>query len=210
MPGSEWCNAMPTGTDHHSPDRLAMLQCVYEDNVHLGERRRRPRSRPLWHPRRQASWALLGVTLVFGPALGYLGPSVLIDDHETGLVSTQQSSPPHPQPLQPVETTRGLAYSPFTPLEFEFAVLDGPVQFPDTGSAGWSDFDMLLGDDQQPLTAVFGLDVKTIVIDPGHGGTDPGAIGAQGTMEKDIALDIALRLRDRLRKSGQYLSLIHI
>lgn len=204
MPGSEWRNAMPTGTDTHTPDRLAMLQCVYEDNVRLGERRHRPRSRPLWHPRRQASWALLGVTLVFGPALGYLGPSVFIDGHETGLNSALQSSPPHPQPGQTVETTHSMAYSPFTPLEFDFAVLDGPEQFPDTEHTGWSDFDMLLRDDHLPLTAVFGLDVKTIVIDPGHGGADPGAIGAQGTMEKDIALDIALRLRDRLRKSGQY------
>ena len=36
------------------------------------------------------------------------------------------------------------------------------------------------------------LDV--IVIDPGHGGKDPGAIGVSGTKEKDINLDIALKL----------------
>lgn len=37
--------------------------------------------------------------------------------------------------------------------------------------------------------------LQTIVIDPGHGGADPGAIGKQGLMEKDIVLDVALRLR---------------
>jgi N-acetylmuramoyl-L-alanine amidase len=37
--------------------------------------------------------------------------------------------------------------------------------------------------------------VKTIVIDPGHGGRDPGAIGPSGVKEKDIVLDIGLRLQ---------------
>jgi N-acetylmuramoyl-L-alanine amidase len=37
-----------------------------------------------------------------------------------------------------------------------------------------------------------------IVIDPGHGGKDPGALGPGGIAEKDVVLAIALRLRDRL------------
>jgi N-acetylmuramoyl-L-alanine amidase len=37
--------------------------------------------------------------------------------------------------------------------------------------------------------------VQTIVIDPGHGGDDSGARGANGTLEKQLALDVALRLR---------------
>lgn len=41
---------------------------------------------------------------------------------------------------------------------------------------------------------------KTIVIDPGHGGKDPGARGLRGTEEKDITLKVALRLRDLLSK----------
>jgi N-acetylmuramoyl-L-alanine amidase len=48
------------------------------------------------------------------------------------------------------------------------------------------------------------LDIETIVIDPGHGGKDPGAMGHGGLTEKDIVLDIGLRLRallqDRLGK----------
>ncbi len=39
---------------------------------------------------------------------------------------------------------------------------------------------------------------RTIVIDPGHGGKDPGAIGRGGLREKDVALDIALRLEKML------------
>jgi N-acetylmuramoyl-L-alanine amidase len=41
---------------------------------------------------------------------------------------------------------------------------------------------------------------KTIVIDPGHGGRDPGAHGQRGTEEKDITLKVGLKLRDLLRK----------
>jgi N-acetylmuramoyl-L-alanine amidase len=40
--------------------------------------------------------------------------------------------------------------------------------------------------------------VRTVVIDPGHGGENPGARGAGGSLEKDIALQIARRLRAEL------------
>jgi N-acetylmuramoyl-L-alanine amidase len=43
--------------------------------------------------------------------------------------------------------------------------------------------------------AAFPLLVKRIVIDPGHGGKQHGAISESGVSEKDITLDIALRLR---------------
>jgi N-acetylmuramoyl-L-alanine amidase len=37
-----------------------------------------------------------------------------------------------------------------------------------------------------------------IAIDPGHGGEDPGAVGPSGTREKDVVLQVAHRLRDRI------------
>lgn len=42
--------------------------------------------------------------------------------------------------------------------------------------------------------------IQTVVIDPGHGGKDPGSEGPTGLKEKDVVLDIALRLRELLRK----------
>lgn len=41
--------------------------------------------------------------------------------------------------------------------------------------------------------------IRRIVVDPGHGGHDPGAIGPSGIQEKDVVLAIGLKLRDLLR-----------
>ncbi len=47
---------------------------------------------------------------------------------------------------------------------------------------------------QQTLTRVLGLKIGRIVIDAGHGGHDTGTIGPGGLQEKDLVLDVALRL----------------
>jgi N-acetylmuramoyl-L-alanine amidase len=43
-----------------------------------------------------------------------------------------------------------------------------------------------------------------IVIDPGHGGYDPGALGSAGTKEKHITYAASLELRTQLEKTGRY------
>jgi N-acetylmuramoyl-L-alanine amidase len=43
-----------------------------------------------------------------------------------------------------------------------------------------------------------------VVLDPGHGGIDTGTKAASGESEKDIVLDFAKRLRDRIEKTGKY------
>ncbi len=44
--------------------------------------------------------------------------------------------------------------------------------------------------------------IKTVVIDPGHGGKDPGAIGYRGLKEKDVVLDVGKRLARILKEKG--------
>jgi len=44
--------------------------------------------------------------------------------------------------------------------------------------------------------------IRKVVIDPGHGGNDPGAIGRTGLKEKDLVLDIARRVREQLNENG--------
>jgi len=51
------------------------------------------------------------------------------------------------------------------------------------------------------LTRALGLKIGRIVIDPGHGGHDTGTIGPTGLNEKDVVLDVALRLKKLLEQS---------
>ena len=43
-----------------------------------------------------------------------------------------------------------------------------------------------------------------VMIDPGHGGKDPGATGRNGLKEKDVVLEIGRRIREKLERSGEF------
>jgi N-acetylmuramoyl-L-alanine amidase len=51
------------------------------------------------------------------------------------------------------------------------------------------------------LTRALGLKVAKIVIDPGHGGHDTGTIGPTGLREKDLVLDVALKLKKLIEEN---------
>ncbi len=53
-----------------------------------------------------------------------------------------------------------------------------------------------------PLAVQMGLRVRRVVVDPGHGGHDNGAVGPNGAKEKEITLAIAKRLAEDLRQEG--------
>jgi N-acetylmuramoyl-L-alanine amidase len=53
--------------------------------------------------------------------------------------------------------------------------------------------------------AAKGADTRPLVVlDPGHGGLDSGTVARNGEAEKAIVLDFALKLRDKLEKTGKY------
>lgn len=60
----------------------------------------------------------------------------------------------------------------------------------------------LLGDRPEPVPERQGIKGRTVVIDPGHGGSDSGAIGVGGLREKDVTLRVAHRLKQLLIASG--------
>jgi N-acetylmuramoyl-L-alanine amidase len=72
------------------------------------------------------------------------------------------------------------------------------------GATNTSEFSAFLNNRNLFLSRMFGLRIKTIMIDPGHGGTASGTVGKMGTMEKNITLDIAKRLKTHLLQSGRY------
>lgn len=51
-------------------------------------------------------------------------------------------------------------------------------------------------------TLSWALAGKLIVVDPGHGGTDPGALGSKGIHEKDIVIEVSKKLGEVLRQAG--------
>ncbi len=178
--------------------KSAILQGVYEENLKIANSAPPP-GRRRWRRYRRSGIPFFLVLLVavvlvlarFSPfpqqrpdadpaAVASPGPLLPWSDILAGY-----TAPLAPPPVRKIRTAAPLPAVPF-----------------DAGRL--LDYDLLLNSDTVRLSSVFGLAVQTIVIDPGHGGKDPGAIGSRGTMEKDIVLDIALRLRDRLLENGHY------
>ena len=60
------------------------------------------------------------------------------------------------------------------------------------------------GPDSVRETGASPSEKRVIVLDPGHGGVDPGTIGVNGIHEKDVTLAFARELKTRLQASGGY------
>ena len=45
-------------------------------------------------------------------------------------------------------------------------------------------------------------EVRVVVVDPGHGGRDPGAVGPRGVLEKNLVLAVSLKLKEKLDRKG--------
>ncbi len=103
-------------------------------------------------------------------------------------------------PLSSSEETRTEYIEARQPGSTAVVGMTGALDF----AASYRDVQGFMDIPDMPLSRVFGLDVKTIMIDAGHGGSDSGAIGMMKTKEKDIVLDIAKRLKRRLHKYGNY------
>jgi N-acetylmuramoyl-L-alanine amidase len=100
-----------------------------------------------------------------------------------------------PQLLQP---DAGLGFR----LQFDLAA-DSPDAF--LAHAGWPDgIAAPSAAPPQPNRFADSTGKKTVVIDAGHGGIDPGTHGESGLAEKDVVLAVAKRLRDTLEATGHY------
>jgi N-acetylmuramoyl-L-alanine amidase len=102
-------------------------------------------------------------------------------------VETASVKPPSTPPASGEAGTKSLKTSPATPAPTP--ALPKAAAPTESGS--------------RTLTRVLGLKIGRIVIDPGHGGHDTGTIGPTGLREKDVVLDVGLRLKKLLEhKAG--------
>ena len=59
-------------------------------------------------------------------------------------------------------------------------------------------------DGRFPLARQLGLSARRVVIDPGHGGHDPGTMSSKGVKEKDLVLDISRRVAKMLENDDEF------
>jgi N-acetylmuramoyl-L-alanine amidase len=114
----------------------------------------------------------------------------------TGSAATEEESdelPPEPEAPEPI---RGLTVKAALPPREEPKAV--------RGGAAAKAREMRAAARKAPasVAAQLGLKVRRVVIDPGHGGRDTGAVGPHGLREKDIALSISRMLAERLRALG--------
>ncbi|MDZ7835442.1 MAG: N-acetylmuramoyl-L-alanine amidase [Alkalibacterium sp.] len=89
---------------------------------------------------------------------------------------------------------------------YEIELTDGTRGFVASWVTELISSDTALAESSQPETSsahyATTLAEATIVIDPGHGGYDPGAVASSGFTEKEVALNTSLLLADRLKAAG--------
>ena len=130
-----------------------------------------------------------------------LQPAIATDLAETALPLIQHT--PAPTPVQPTPTAAPRTVVLQTPITvppppgvkpLEAAKRSSPAPAPPAYPTQQST------NVQPSMSRVLGLRIRRIVIDAGHGGHDSGTIGPDGIEEKDIALDVALRLGHLLQQ----------
>jgi N-acetylmuramoyl-L-alanine amidase len=187
----------------HTETKKKVLLAVYEDNAgiprsFLGKRHPKalPQQQPGHRPGRMLAALIIAIAL-FGIGLRAILVNETGPGNAPGVAGMGHTAP---APTLPI------LIGPEPVFAFHGAPADGPkpLQAVVDAVAPTSQYETMLERLGMPMADLFNLSVQTIVIDPGHGGIDPGATGRQGLMEKDVVLDIAMRLRDKLAGSGNY------
>ena len=189
-------------------EKAVILREIYHDNLRMaGKFIEDDRAISKWHTLLKPLQTLTVMLVVALFPFSELDPALYVVDKPTLHAIPAASGRVHegvPYKNLPIRDT----VAPFRTVGSRSdGILDEPPvwNFTVPDPRGVNDYNLLLsGSDKVRLSALFGLGIKTIVIDPGHGGRDPGAIGAMGTMEKEITLDVALKLRDLLDRLGRY------
>ena len=192
----------------HSDIKKAVLRGVYEDNAGISRSVHRPGQSNIVAaaqvPAQRSRYRGRVILVALLAVLALIGVNFrLVTVDGSGPVAMQVVKT---QPLQLPEAPLSVLLKPENDvLESEQPSRLEPAQaIKDAALVTTGHYDSMLTSLGMPMADLFNLKVQTIVIDPGHGGIDPGATGQQGLKEKDVTLDIARRLRDKLAASGDY------
>jgi N-acetylmuramoyl-L-alanine amidase len=168
--------------------RQDILRGVYEENLYiLG------RGRPA--PSQRTSFLLKGILL--SAVLSTF--AILMPNQHTGSSFTPAISTV-PISTIPVRLPPASVSAELTP-ELDKHPLLPASSGTSEDTANVSEFSTIINNRNASIMRMLGLKIKTIMIDAGHGGSEPGTIGKMGTKEKDITLDIAKRLKTHLLRS---------
>ena len=203
---------MATNDAPNSVDlKNTILRGVYDQNLKIKNDLYEPNKKRISRRKNPVSKIIILVfftAVLFGVQQLHTGNIAVDEMHRVAVdpEKAEESSSIGPLPAVAAETSEPEALS-FFPMPKQISYVMGLIDvspFVELNADRLLDYSLMLNNEAVRLSSVFGLDVRTIVIDPGHGGKDPGAIGTFGTMEKDIVLDIARGLKDSLEKRGRY------
>jgi N-acetylmuramoyl-L-alanine amidase len=195
----------------NSNPKAAILKGIYHDNLRIAGK-----CAPDARPGGQAHWYRKPISILLVVMAAALYPFSASDPS----LSVKEAWPQMAQAAaSPKNNAVVAAHAPDTPRHPGPSWSGPPVRpaaLPDWDldlsvpiNENSQDYSLLLSKSEPVrLFSLFGLGIKTIVIDPGHGGRDPGAIGAEGTEEKNITLDVAVRLKKRLCRAGNFVVLL--
>lgn len=169
-------------------DKRSILEGVYEENRRIRENRPNPRPtrpRQVATPRPRRSSQLVSLSVV--ALLAVVGVIFQVVSAESGAELSATAAA-----LRPVAGEVVLDH-PLSERPGRLNLLESPA------ASG-----RYIEQSEVPIASLFDLRVKTIVIDAGHGGRDPGAVGESGLTEAEITLDVARRLKQRLERAHNY------
>lgn len=191
-----------------SNKKAAILKAIYYDNLKMaGKCMNDSRPAAKWRACLKPAQTLAVMLVMSLLPFSELDPAVYVNE-KLPFPTLSSSAYEMMLPAPDKSRARNGTHQAFSDVASSEGLPDGTTparDFAAPGDPGLTDYNRLLsGKDKIRLSSLFGLGVKTIVIDPGHGGRDPGAIGAMGTMEKDITLDVAMKLKKRLIDLGRF------